>query len=366
MGNKILIVDDEPDLLTDIGTILEIKGYEVIMAPDGQTGIDKAISELPDLILCDIMMPRVDGYEVLKQVSDHNETSTIPFLFMSAKSTREDIREGMNLGADDYISKPFDLDELLEAVSTRIKKAENTQDLVSKKFEEIREVMSRTLPHEFRTPLNSILGYSNYLIKNYEETDTETAIDMLETINNDAKRLNRLFENYLSYTQLAAATENPAEAETYRNSTTEIPEVIMKDVIMMTAHGSEINPKYSLTDKEFNLAIDRKHFTKMIHELVDNAIKFTEDSDFFKIDSRLAKKSYEIIISNYGRQLTNDQLEKISAFSQIDRNKYEQQGAGMGLAIVKKTIELYNGAITVRTTTDGWTELKLKLPLAKG
>lgn len=364
MGNKILIIDDEPDLLADIGTILEIKGYDVSLAANGMEGIEKAIHELPDLILCDIMMPKVDGYEVLKQVSAHQETSTIPFLFMSAKSTKEDIREGMNLGADDYLSKPFDLEELLEAVSTRIKKSEHSQEIVNKKFDEIREVMSRTLPHEFRTPLNSILGYSDFLIKAYDDTDKESAIEMLETINQDARRLNRLFENYLTYTQIAAATEDPTEAEKYKKAEMEIPEVTLRDVAMMASYEKEIEPEYDLTDAEFSLAMDRKHFTKLVHELVDNAIKFSEDKESFKLMGKISDRVYELTIANQGRGLTQKQLDTITAFSQIEREKYEQQGTGMGLAIVKKIVELYKGEIKVENDESGWTNITVLLPIA--
>ncbi len=363
MSNKILIIDDEPDLLTDIGTILELKGYNVLLASDGTQGIETAFNEIPDLILCDIMMPKVDGYGVLKAVSDNPLTCEIPFLFISAKSTKEDIREGMNLGADDYITKPFDLDELLTAVDTRIKKAEASTDSINKKFEGIKEVMSKTLPHEFRTPLNSILGYSDYLIKQWKETDEETAVDMLNAINTDAKRLNRLFENYLFYTKISAMLQSKTDKKEARRSKTEIPEVVIGDVLMMATYDKDIELHTEFTNQDFSLSINKEHFTKIIFELIDNSIKFSDpDADFIKVQGRVKKDEYFLSYSNKGRDLLEKDLLDIDAFSQIERNKYEQQGTGMGLAIVKKTLELYEGGISVENS-DSWTVITISIPI---
>lgn len=129
---KILIIEDNNDIRENVTEILGLGGYEVYGADNGKTGTELAIQHLPDLILCDIMMGDLDGYGVLHLLSKHDQTRTIPFIFMTAKSERADIRKGMELGADDYLTKPFDDTELLNAIETRLKKKAVQQEYYSK------------------------------------------------------------------------------------------------------------------------------------------------------------------------------------------------------------------------------------------
>jgi len=121
---KILIIEDNEDIRVNTAEILELSNYEVIVAEDGKIGVEKAIQHNPDLIICDIMMPELDGYGVLHAVQKNEAIKNTPFIFLTAKSERTDFRKGMESGADDYITKPFDGTELLNAVDSRLKKLE--------------------------------------------------------------------------------------------------------------------------------------------------------------------------------------------------------------------------------------------------
>jgi DNA-binding response OmpR family regulator len=139
---KILIIEDNNDIRENVTEILHLGGYEVYEADNGKTGTELAIKHLPDLILCDIMMGDLDGYGVLHLLSKHESTKTIPFIFMTAKSERADIRKGMELGADDYLTKPFDDTELLNAIETRLKKKVIQQEYYSKSIENLNNIVS--------------------------------------------------------------------------------------------------------------------------------------------------------------------------------------------------------------------------------
>ena len=125
---KVLLIEDDTVLRENTAELLELSDYEVIMAPNGKIGIDKAKKYIPDIIICDIMMPEMDGYGVLKTLAQNRKTKYIPFIFLSAKTERQDIRKGMNLGADDYITKPFSEDELISAIESRLAKASILKD----------------------------------------------------------------------------------------------------------------------------------------------------------------------------------------------------------------------------------------------
>ncbi|KAB5487557.1 MULTISPECIES: response regulator [Flagellimonas] len=125
---KILLVEDDTSLRENVEELLELSGFEVFTASNGKIAVEMARRELPDVVLCDIMMPEMDGYEVLEHLSSDESTKHIPFIFVSAKTERHEIRKGMNLGADDYLTKPFEEDELLGAIQTRLEKAKQYGD----------------------------------------------------------------------------------------------------------------------------------------------------------------------------------------------------------------------------------------------
>lgn len=119
---KILVIEDQPQMRKNLATILEMENFEVVLAQDGKEGVALARSQRPDLIICDVMMPGLDGYGVLKEVRGEKTTATVPFLFLTAKGEKADVRSGMNLGADDYLSKPVAREDLLQAVRTRLER----------------------------------------------------------------------------------------------------------------------------------------------------------------------------------------------------------------------------------------------------
>ena len=130
MNKKILLIEDNAEMRENTAEILQLAHYKVIAAMNGKEGVELAEKEEPDLIICDIMMPVLDGYGVLHMLSKNEKTASIPFIFLTAKAERTDFRKGMEMGADDYITKPFDDIELLNAIESRLKKAE----LIKKEF----------------------------------------------------------------------------------------------------------------------------------------------------------------------------------------------------------------------------------------
>ena len=132
---KILLIEDDVVLRENTSELLELSNYEVVNAPNGKIGVEVAKEVLPDIIVCDIMMPELDGYGVLEALTKNESTQHIPFIFLSAKTERKDVRRGMDLGADDYITKPFSEDELISAIESRLAKASILKDLREKKEE---------------------------------------------------------------------------------------------------------------------------------------------------------------------------------------------------------------------------------------
>src|SRR6186997_1081389 len=139
---SILVIEDNKDIRENTAEILDLAGYKTFTAENGKKGVDIAIRENPDVIICDIMMPELDGYGVLHLVRKNQDTQNIPFIFLTAKTERTDFRKGMEMGADDYVTKPFDDIELLNAIESRLKKSEMIKKEFSKDLNGLNEFIS--------------------------------------------------------------------------------------------------------------------------------------------------------------------------------------------------------------------------------
>lgn len=148
---KILLIEDNNEIRENMAEILDLAGYEVFTAADGKEGIKTAIQEIPDLILCDIMMPVLDGYGVLHMLQKHEALESVPFIFLTAKSERLEVRKGMELGADDYITKPFDGTELLNAIEGRLKKATALKKRLAASTEGLQQLIEHSLGKDYLT-----------------------------------------------------------------------------------------------------------------------------------------------------------------------------------------------------------------------
>lgn len=199
---KILIIEDDINVRRNICELLELEDFNVIAAANGCIGVQLALKEIPDLIISDVMMPELDGYGVLKTLREHPATATIPFIFLTAKSDKTDFRQGMELGADDYLTKPFTRVELLTAVTCRLEKQVAINQQSQKKLDNLRSSITLSLPHEMRTPLNGILGFSQLLINEADSLDSQTIREMAEGIHKSGKRLFSLIQNFLLYAEL--------------------------------------------------------------------------------------------------------------------------------------------------------------------
>ncbi|WP_428741018.1 response regulator [Tenacibaculum sp.] len=176
---KVLLIEDDTILRENTSELLELSNYEVITASNGKIGVDKAIKMLPDIIVCDILMPEMDGYSVFQELTKHSIAKYIPFIFLSAKTERQDIRKGMNMGADDYLTKPFNEEELINTIESRIAKAailkeerEVSQDNTHNNVEEMRTLDDLKV---FLEKNGSILNYKQDDIV-YNEGDNSNLI----------------------------------------------------------------------------------------------------------------------------------------------------------------------------------------------
>src|SRR5688572_9260422 len=174
---KVLVIDDTPEIRMIIEETLNMFGFSTLMAEDGESGVDLAKKHLPDLIICDVHMPKLDGFGTLAKLHEDERTAGIPFMFLSGAVERPNVRRGMEMGADDYLTKPFTPSELLAAVNARLEKQAEVERQSEKKLDEFRGKMTLALPHELRTPLNGIMGLASILIDDYATMKPEHVLE---------------------------------------------------------------------------------------------------------------------------------------------------------------------------------------------
>src|SRR5438034_3072574 len=220
---KILIIDDEEWLREMVHVALHQQGFDVIEAPDGTMGIELARKELPDLILCDVNMEKMDGYATLSSLRNEPATLSIPFILMTGLADNAGMRHGMELGADDYLPKPFTIDALYAAVEARLKKAQALRQEAERKLSDLRDNISMMLPHELRTPLNGILAFGEILAAEAATLPPNEVAEMGQVIHDSGKRLERLIENFLIYAQIELLGTDPQKVAALRRKQTEFP-----------------------------------------------------------------------------------------------------------------------------------------------
>src|SRR5262245_51321082 len=216
---KILVIDDEDWLREMVHVALQERGCSVVEAENGAHGIELARKEIPDLILCDVNMQKVDGYGTLSSLRDNPVTASIPFILMTGLADHAGMRHGMELGADDYLPKPFTIDALYAAVDARLKKAHALRQLAERKLADLRDNISLMLPHELRTPLNGILAFGE-MLSTHPDASQEEIAEMGRVIHDAARRLERLVENFLIYAQIELLATEPKKVEALRDKQT--------------------------------------------------------------------------------------------------------------------------------------------------
>jgi signal transduction histidine kinase len=361
---RILVIDDDPAVQSLTVKALRARGFETLTAEDGLAGLEMARKHLPDMIICDIQMPNLDGYGTLAALQQDTLTSTIPFIFLTGLTDRTQIRQGMGLGADDYLTKPFTASELISAVNTRLGKRAALQRRSEKKLEELRGNIGLALPHEMLTPLNGILGFAALMMDEDMVFEPREIQDFARNINISALRLHRLIENFIIYSELELAASDPAKIEEFRKSEPILTSEIVARVASEKAGPARREADLSLNVKEAAVAMSPTYFKKAVEELVDNAVKFSKAGSPIKVSSGPANRQFALSISDRGRGMTPGQIADVGAHMQFERRFYEQQGVGLGLIIAKRLAVLHGGDLTIESTPGEYTTVCMILPLA--
>jgi two-component system sensor histidine kinase/response regulator len=355
---KILVIEDESLIRESIVDILEEDGYQCIQAENGHSGIVSAKKYLPDLILCDIKMPEINGHQVLLALREDPATSTVPFVFLSAMVDKKDFRTGMELGADDYITKPFTSEELLNSVKMRLAKNEE----VKSKLNALKKNIAQSLPHELRTPLISILGYAQLLMDRHKEIYGDQVYEFAQTIHESGLRLHRLIQNFIIYTRLELLGISSKTNAITKIPISNVSKLFAESILQKIAsrYKRSDNLEIDITDSTVKMTIE--DIAVIIEEIVDNAFKFSNSNTKVSVKIYNENENFIMAVTDSGRGMKPEQITQIGAYVQFERGKYEQQGSGLGLTISKKLVELHGGTFNINSVYGEQTVVIITIP----
>ncbi len=362
----ILVVEDNPTLLEGLNALLEFAGYRMATAENGREAL-KLLDEIaPDLIISDITMPGIDGYEFQSKVRERPELLGVPFIFLTARGGKAEIRLGKELGADDYITKPFDEEDLLSAVRSKLSRWEDLRKVRDEQIEDVKKRILLTMSHEFRTPLTYILNYAEMLKPDEQDISEEEYEQFMNGICKGATRLNRLVEDFILLVELETGEMEKA----YHSRRAEIPNT--SSWLRSVGHRSQEETEakgltliLDIPDDLPPIVVDEKYIADAITRLLANAVKFSMPmSESVRLVAGVRDDTLRVSVEDQGVGIPEKEMASLfNIFHQIDRAKREQQGTGLGLAICMGIVTIHGGQITVESEDGVGSMFTIELPL---
>jgi two-component system, sensor histidine kinase and response regulator len=348
---RILIIEDEAMVRENLSEIVQAEGYEVITAAEGEEGIRLARSVQPDLILCDIRMPRLDGFGVLAMLSHDRLTDTIPFIFITAHTEKADQRLGMGLGADDYITKPFTRRDLLNSIRKRLEKQQVLLRQAEAKYNQLQGSIAHRLPASLLSPLSVLLSNAELL----EESDS-IAADPVQVrgiakgMRRAAASLTHFVRSYMLYLELDAVPSNPdqqsrllAERVTVRGD--EIA-MLLQGVTREWGREEDLH-----VDMDAGvLKMSEPVFFTLLEELADLAIRRSRSGNAVNIRGQIHNAYYDLSVSS---QVGQDFAALLLVSS---------EDPPLGYLLARRIAEIYGGGLEIQDTDEGVNRVTVRIP----
>ncbi|MCB2183320.1 MAG: response regulator [Desulfobulbaceae bacterium] len=347
---KILIIDDNLDTVELLRKRFHAEGYDTDEAYDGESGLSKITEYDPDLIVLDVMMPKLDGYEVCQRAKGNESVRQIPILMLTAKSEIPDKVKGLDIGADDYITKPFDYKEVAARVRSLLTQKKESMQLAEKEKLHALDHFVDEVSHEVRNPLVSIGGFARRVRKNLPEGSENRKY--MDIILQNVEVLEKMVHQLISLKSATLCYTEPSDVnDITMNALNIYKHEIESKNIELVLHLMENPPM---------VCVDQENITMMIAHIIENAIESMEGgSQVLEISTSVNDGYFEIDIADTGKGINKEKIKNI--YDPFFSSK--TYGPGFGLAFALKTIQSHKGMISVESQEGEGTTFFIRLPL---
>ncbi len=361
----IFTVDDMPKNLQLMEIILQNKGYDVAQASNGREALEKLKNMKPDLILLDIMMPEMDGFETCETIKSDEKLADIPVIFLTGKSDPQDVVNGLKLGAVDYIAKPFNTTELLLRVETQVE-LKKSRDQLKEKNQELQQLNTSKdkffsiISHDLKSPFQGLIGLTELLQEDIEEMSKEEILKFSSMIHESSRNLLNLLENLLEWSVLER------DKHTFQGQQTDLHQLIDKNTQLFEANaGKKDIILENNVNKPVNAWCDRNMIDTVIRNLISNALKYTPVGGKITLEANSDDTHATIRIIDTGVGMDQDTQKSLFQMENMKSQPgtKNEKGTGLGLLICKELIEKNSGDISVESTPGEGSVFSIHLPL---
>lgn len=361
----VLIVDDRLENLDLLISFLEKCDFNIIVAQNGEEALKRLDYISSDIILLDIMMPGIDGFETCRRLKENDKYKDIPVIFMSALDDTVDKVKGLELGAVDYISKPFMHEEVLARINNHLqiqdlrKKLETANERL-KEIDRLKSMFIASMSHELRTPLNSIIGFTGITLMGLSGELNEEQTDNIERAHRSSKHLLALISDIIDISKIEAGAVEAYCEPFFLHEITDEAISNIQHMLKTKNISFEVN-----VPEGINLNTDRKRLLQCLVNLLSNAAKYT-DAGKIVVSSKVIGNNIELSVADTGIGIPEKDLPKLfAAFERLKtRMTVKAGGTGLGLYLTKKiTIEILKGVVEVESREGVGSTFRLRLPM---
>jgi len=366
LNPKILIIDDIAENIKVAANVLKKHNFNISYAKSGKAGIERAEKVRFDLILLDIMMPELDGFEVCRLLKKNQKTREIPVIFLTAKADEESLRRGFEAGGVDFITKPFKTTELLARVNTHIQ-LKFVQEQLSRTNEEIRlanenkDKLLSIIAHDLRNPFSVLITFSKLIMDSFDEFSREDILTYMQSFYDTSKQGFNLLDNLLKWSK-----SQTGKMEIIRERL-DMNDLVEETVTLLNSQALNKNIKLTnnVRDNLFAFA-DTNMILTVLRNLISNAIKFTKKGGVVKIEGRKEHDQIVIDVIDNGVGIDEDDIPKIFRIDikHSTSGTEGERGTGLGIILCKEFIEKNNGTLNIKSKLNEGSTFSFTLPAA--
>lgn len=368
MDNKekaiILIVDDNPTNLQILFDYLEKSGFKILVAPNGERAIRQLEKIIPDIILLDIMMPGIDGYETCRRIRENKAMTDIPVIFMSALSDTFDKIRGFEAGAVDYVTKPFQQEEVLARINAHL-----TIRIQKKELSELNRQLSESnitkdkffsvIAHDLKNAFFPLFSYPDLLTRSIDHKDYGNVRKYAGNIKEHIENSYKLMENLLNWSRVQTGTMD------FRPRVILLYKVGLRCVALLSENANQKGIALSYTiDRDICVWADPDMTDTVLRNLISNAVKFTDSGGRITVSARSFNEEVEISVSDTGIGIGEENLPKLFRIDQVLKKEGTagERGTGLGLILCREFVEKNKGKISAESELGKGTTFRFTLP----